>query len=287
MTTPAPADPLALLRSTDLFARVPRAELEALIAGARMIEVNEGTTLFHLGDAGDCMYVVLTGAVRISLPADTGREVTIASAGVGGWFGEMSLLTGEARSATARTTAPSRLLCLGRSEFRALLLRVPEIAFLVSETLSRRLRGQMLRDLPSEPPRVFLLPDWDEPGGAEAAARIAAAIAREANEAVALVDLLGDDGVRVPPDSGVHRATAPEDLGAILAMAAMELVVVRLPSGHVWLTKLATQGAARALPEAIAQVVRESSAALPLSPIVSDAATQVARRFLGRRTALV
>lgn len=287
MTTSTPADSLSLLRSIDLFARVPRAELESLAARSRVIEVNEGTTLFHLGDAGDCMYVVLAGRVRISLPGDGGGEVTIAEPAPGGWFGEMSLLTGEARSATARTTAPSRLLCLTRTEFRGLVLRVPELAFHLSETLSRRLRGQMLRDLPCEPPRVLLLPDSDEPGGADAAVRIAIAIAREAGETVALVDLLDDDDVGIPPDSGVHPAAAPEDLGALLAMAAMELVVVRLPAGHAWLGKLATQGAARALPDAIANVMRAAVAPPALSPIVTDVDTQTARRFLGRRTALV
>jgi NTE family protein len=70
-------------------------------------------------------------------------------------------------------------------------------------------------------------------------------------------------------------------------MAALELVVVRLPAGHAWLGKLATQGSARSLPDAIANVMRATGAPLALSPIVSDAGTQTARQFLGRRTALV
>ena len=287
MTTSTPADPLALLRSIDLFARVPGVELEALLARARVIDVSEGTTLFHLGDAGDCMYVILAGGVRLSIPADGGGDTTIAESTAGGWFGEMSLLTGEARSATARTTAPSRLLSVRRIEFRDLLLRVPETAFHLSETLSRRLRGQMLRDLPCEPARLLLLPDSDEPGGSAAAVAIATAIARETGQPVALVDLLGDDGIVVAADSGVHRAAAPEDPSALLAMAAFELVVLRLPEEHAWLGKLATQGAARALPEAIATVIRATGATTPLSPIVTDGATRVARQFLGRRTALV
>ena len=85
------------------------------------IEVPKGTILFRQGDSSDTMFVVDKGRVRLTLGA--GAEVgEIRVLGPGEFFGEMSLLSGAVRSATAEVIEDSRLLVIGRDAF-AMLVR--------------------------------------------------------------------------------------------------------------------------------------------------------------------
>jgi CRP-like cAMP-binding protein len=84
------------------------------------INVPQGTVLFRQGDPSDTMFVVAAGSVRLTL--GSGAEVQeIAVLGPGDFFGEISLLTGESRSATAEVVEDSRLLVVGRDAFSMLV----------------------------------------------------------------------------------------------------------------------------------------------------------------------
>ena len=84
------------------------------------ISVPKGTILFRQGDPSDSMFVV--GAGRIRLTLGTGAEVReIGTLGPGDFFGEISLLTGAARTATAEVVEDSRLLVVGRDAFRMMV----------------------------------------------------------------------------------------------------------------------------------------------------------------------
>jgi len=84
------------------------------------IDVRKGTVLFRQGDPSDTMYVVAAGRVRLTLGA--GAEVReIGVLGPGEFFGEISLLSGESRSATAEVIEDSRLLVVGRDAFNMLV----------------------------------------------------------------------------------------------------------------------------------------------------------------------
>lgn len=84
------------------------------------VNVPKGTVLFRQGDASDTMFVVAAGRVRLTL--GSGAEVQeIAVLGPGDFFGEISLLTGESRSATAEVIEDSRLLVVGRDAFSMLV----------------------------------------------------------------------------------------------------------------------------------------------------------------------
>ena len=64
-----------------------------------------GEVIFHAGDPGDALFILVSGEVKIALPSETGDEAIIATLRPGDVFGELALLDGAARSATAR---PSR-----------------------------------------------------------------------------------------------------------------------------------------------------------------------------------
>ena len=88
---------------------------------ADQIEVPKGTVLFRQGDSSDTMFVVEKGRIRLTL--GTGADVgEIRVLGPGEFFGEMSLLSGAVRSATAEVIEDSRLLVIGRDAF-AMLVR--------------------------------------------------------------------------------------------------------------------------------------------------------------------
>ena len=84
------------------------------------IAVPKGTILFRQGDPSDSMFVLASGRIRLTL--GTGAEVReIGTLGPGDFFGEISLLTGAARTATAEVVEDSRLLVVGRDAFRMMV----------------------------------------------------------------------------------------------------------------------------------------------------------------------
>jgi CRP-like cAMP-binding protein len=98
-----------------------------------------GAVVFEEGDPGSRMYVIQTGEVRI-LKRLGAREITLARLGAGEAFGEMALLEGQPRSATAVVEAPTRLLEIDAAAFADLVRRNGEIALRLLRRLSARLR---------------------------------------------------------------------------------------------------------------------------------------------------
>ena len=99
----------------------------------------EGAVVFEEGDPGSRMYVIQSGAVRIVKRVGT-RDIMLARLGAGEAFGEMALLEGQPRSATAIVEAPSRILVIDEGAFADLIRRNGEIALRLLRRLSARLR---------------------------------------------------------------------------------------------------------------------------------------------------
>ena len=98
-----------------------------------------GAVVFEEGDPGSRMYVIQSGAVRI-LKRVGAREIELARLGAGEAFGEMALLEGQPRSATAVVAAPARILEIDEAAFADLVRRNGEIALRLLRRLSARLR---------------------------------------------------------------------------------------------------------------------------------------------------
>jgi CRP/FNR family transcriptional regulator, cyclic AMP receptor protein len=98
-----------------------------------------GTVLFREGEAGDRMYVIAEGKVRIVKALGT-NEVTIAALAAGDCFGEMALLDKQPRSATAITSEEARLVIIDGVAFEQLIRENGEIAVRIMRKLSERLR---------------------------------------------------------------------------------------------------------------------------------------------------
>jgi CRP/FNR family transcriptional regulator/CRP/FNR family cyclic AMP-dependent transcriptional regulator len=138
-----------LLQSVPLFASLPGAELRTIAAHVVSRAYRRGEIIFFRGDPGETLYVVQEGRVKISLPGLEGTDITLAVLGPGDFFGEMALLDGLPRSATATAIAPSRLLSLTREQFLAALHEDRHLALTLMRILGRRVRqaNEMIEDI--------------------------------------------------------------------------------------------------------------------------------------------
>ena len=131
---------LEALRSVPLFRALDE---EAAVELCQLLTTNEvtaGTCLFRRGDAGESMYLIERGSIKISVKDADGHDTTLAELGKGEFFGEMSLLDGHVRSADATASADSLLAVLPRAEFRAFLRKNPDVALGILTALTHRLR---------------------------------------------------------------------------------------------------------------------------------------------------
>jgi len=124
------------LKAIELFSQITGEDLApvALIAAEETRE--SGEVIFAEGETGDALYLVLDGRVRIDRD-----EQVIAELGERECFGEMSILDGAPRSATATAIEDTNLLKIARDDFQEILSEKPEIALGVIKVLSRRVQA--------------------------------------------------------------------------------------------------------------------------------------------------
>jgi CRP/FNR family transcriptional regulator, cyclic AMP receptor protein len=173
MVRTSAANPLAheALAACRLFAGLDDRTFDLLTAALRSRRYRHDEVIFHVDDPGDSLFVVVNGSVKITLSADDGTEPAILTTiGRGGFFGELALLDGAPRSATAIAMDAVEALVLRRDAFDRLVdsepgLRRALLASLAAEI--RRLTAQVedlhFLDLPGRLARHLLR--VIEPGG--------------------------------------------------------------------------------------------------------------------------
>lgn len=127
------------LGAVDLFSELPPDARLALSRAASEQIFAVGEPIVQQGEPGSSMYVVLSGRVQVVLEPSN-REV--ATIGPGGFFGEMSLLTGEPRSATVRAASDVRVLEITAERFREIALARPGLVEHMARVVSAR-RGEL------------------------------------------------------------------------------------------------------------------------------------------------
>jgi len=130
-----------LLRRIHLFADLTDRESDTILDLMHEKAAAKGTTVFHQGDNGGGLYLILAGSVKISRTGRDGRDVTVAMLHEGNFFGEMSLLDEQPRSASATATLATRLLVLDREHFQRYVLSQARIVGKMLRELSKRLRA--------------------------------------------------------------------------------------------------------------------------------------------------
>ena len=147
-----------LLRSVPLFADLEEEELERFSHVAVPRTFPAGTRVFHEGDSSDACYIVSEGSFRVTREHSDGRAITLATLGPGEIFGELAMLDGDQRSASAESLTDGELLALPADDVRSAARPPPG---------DRAEAGRRPRPPPARRQRAALapvLPDRAQPG---------------------------------------------------------------------------------------------------------------------------
>jgi CRP/FNR family transcriptional regulator, cyclic AMP receptor protein len=162
------------------FAGLERPALERVASGMRSRRFRRGEVIFHIGDPGDALFVIVEGEVKISLPSETGDEAILATLRPGDVFGELALLDGAPRSASATAMSVTETVVLPRDRFRELIATEAG----VRDALLASIAGE-LRRLTTHVEELHFL---------DMTGRLAARLVRLAHEGGTR---LGDGGIRL------------------------------------------------------------------------------------------
>ena len=126
---------ILFLKNVPLFSTMPPDTIAWVAEAADETSTLSGQTIFEKGSEGDSMYVIADGSVRIHDGAKT-----LASLAQGAFFGELSILDGETRSATATAETDCLLLVIRQDSFRRILSKQFDVTENLLKILVRRIR---------------------------------------------------------------------------------------------------------------------------------------------------
>lgn len=140
----SPAKVGDLLMELPLFHDVEARELQVLSKSFRLYNVDAGGALFAEGDEGDFMALIVDGTVELIKQNDPKGPVKIGTESLGRTLGEMALIDGEPRSATAKFIKSGKVLILTRESFESIMNEHPrlgiDLLWRICRVLSQRLR---------------------------------------------------------------------------------------------------------------------------------------------------
>ncbi len=153
----------ASLQSIPLFAHLREEDVNRISRFARDRSYPKNSVIVFEEDPGDSLYVVMSGQVKVVLIGEDGREVILSTPSKGDFFGEMSLIDDQPRSAHVIAMEDSQLLVLRREDFHQCLSEMPGIAIGLLRAMCKRLRqadnkigGLVLLDVPGRVARLLL-----------------------------------------------------------------------------------------------------------------------------------
>jgi CRP/FNR family transcriptional regulator, cyclic AMP receptor protein len=181
-----------VLKETPLFEALNEEDSSALRAGIINVHLDRGERLFSEGDAGDKLYIILEGKIKLTKAAPDGRENLLSVHGPGEMFGELSLFDPIPRTSSATAVTSARLAGLAHDDLRTWLSSRPEVAMHLLQALAQRLRR--INDVKAD--LVFT----DVPG----------------RVAKALLDLADRFGVLTPEGVQVNHDLTQEELAQLV-----------------------------------------------------------------------
>lgn len=135
-----PEELVTLLTPKSILSVCSQAELGDLLAISTVCKMKSGEEILAQGDEGNAIVVVLAGVVRISMIAPNGHEIVLDYAEPGAVLGEIAMLDGQPRTASATAMYAGRYLKITRSATEAFIQRHPKVAMAMLRDMARRLR---------------------------------------------------------------------------------------------------------------------------------------------------
>lgn len=128
------------LRKVQLFADLQVEDLEIILQSGSEKRYRENEVIFHAEDLGSCIFILKSGLVKISICDKNGKEDILKVMYPFDFFGEMSILDGQHRSATVTAMEKSTAFIIEKNSFLKLIKEYPQIAFNMLATMCRRAR---------------------------------------------------------------------------------------------------------------------------------------------------
>jgi CRP/FNR family cyclic AMP-dependent transcriptional regulator len=128
------------LKSIPIFTQLSEAELDLLRSQAAEKHYPKNAVVLTEGEMGDSLYLIQSGKVKVFIGDQEGREMILKILGPGDFFGEMSMIDKQPRSASITTTESSVFLVLTHNAFEKCIEKIPRIASMVMRVLSQRVR---------------------------------------------------------------------------------------------------------------------------------------------------
>src|SRR6476620_5103119 len=129
-----------ILKSVPLFATFPDEQLRTLVTVVTRRSAPRSSVIMAAGDQIDCLYIVISGRLKVMMSDSEGKEVILSLIGPGEFFGEMGLIDDAPRSASVVTIESCELLSINKRDFKKCLAENFDMAQAVMRGLVRRLR---------------------------------------------------------------------------------------------------------------------------------------------------
>lgn len=128
-----------ILKGVPIFAKIEPAKLKLIAFTGERMNFGAGQEVFHQGDPGDAMYVILAGVADVLIDNDKGGQITVAEMRKNNFVGEMAILGDVPRTATIKAREPLTTLKISKDMFYRLVAEVPQMAVEVMRELAHRL----------------------------------------------------------------------------------------------------------------------------------------------------
>jgi len=130
----------SILAESPLLRELSEQDAETFRPHTHVVLLPRGDRLFDEGDLGDCLYLVISGKVKLTRTAPDGRESLVSVHGPGDMFGELAMFDPTYRTSTAVAITDARLAQIAHNDLRNVLATRPPVALLLLKALAQRLR---------------------------------------------------------------------------------------------------------------------------------------------------
>jgi CRP/FNR family cyclic AMP-dependent transcriptional regulator len=129
-----------MLENVPLFSGLSEVALSEIEQHSSVKSFNKNAIVINQDDETYSLYVILSGAVKVFISAEDGREAVLNHQTAGDYFGDLALIDKQPRVASVMTTEPSRFMIISREDFMACLSKNPEIAINLIKPMTSRMR---------------------------------------------------------------------------------------------------------------------------------------------------